>query len=133
MTASSNARQGYYGGRAELNGGTSAASPVWAGIVGLLNDARFQKGLPALGFMNPWLYATGYHYLNDIVNGSAVGCNGINGQTGAHLVGSGIVPYASWNATAGWDPATGLGTPNFVELRAGVLLQGSSLGGPINP
>lgn len=27
-----------------------------------------------------------------------------------------IVPYASWNATPGWDPVTGLGTPMFPEL-----------------
>lgn len=51
--------------------------------------------------MNPWLYATGYHYLNDITGGSAVGCNGINGQTGQLIAGGGIIPYASWNATVG--------------------------------
>jgi tripeptidyl-peptidase I len=27
-----------------------------------------------------------------------------------------IVPYASWNATSGWDPVTGLGTPDFGKL-----------------
>lgn len=27
-----------------------------------------------------------------------------------------LVPYASWNATPGWDPVTGLGTPIFPEL-----------------
>lgn len=27
-----------------------------------------------------------------------------------------MVPYASWNATEGWDPATGLGTPLFDKL-----------------
>jgi tripeptidyl-peptidase-1 len=26
------------------------------------------------------------------------------------------VPYASWNATPGWDPATGLGTPFYNTL-----------------
>jgi len=117
-------------GRVRGSGGTSAAAPVVAAIVGLLNDARFQRGLPSLGFMNPWLYSTGYHYLNDIVGGSAVGCNGINGQTSGRIVGGGIIPYATWNATVGWDPVTGLGTPDFVKLRAGVLLMGTSLGGP---
>lgn len=28
------------------------------------------------------------------------------------------VPYASWNATTGWDPVTGLGTPDYGKLLA---------------
>jgi tripeptidyl-peptidase I len=31
------------------------------------------------------------------------------------------VPFASWNATQGWDPVTGLGTPNFHKLKQLVL------------
>jgi len=27
-----------------------------------------------------------------------------------------FVPFASWNATKGWDPVTGLGTPDFEKL-----------------
>eukprot|EP00854_Cymbomonas_tetramitiformis_P013452 gene13452-15897_t len=38
--------------------GTSAAAPVFAGIVALLNDARFAQGKKALGFLNSWLYQT---------------------------------------------------------------------------
>lgn len=105
------------------SGGTSAAAPLWAGIVGLLNDARFKAGLPAMGFLNPWLYAVGYKGLTDITMGGSVGCNGVNGQTGAKYNGSGIIPYATWNATEGWDPVTGLGVPNFgllVELALSI-------------
>lgn len=47
-------------------GGTSAASPTFAGFVALLNDYRKSKGLPALGFLNPFLYTKGYAGLNDI-------------------------------------------------------------------
>ncbi|PQE10437.1 tripeptidyl peptidase A protein [Rutstroemia sp. NJR-2017a BBW] len=103
------------------SGGTSAASPVVAAILGLLNDARFRAGKPALGFINPLLYIIGYTALNDITGGGSVGCNGVNGQTGAKIPGGGVIPYASWNATAGWDPVTGLGTPNFEELKKLVL------------
>lgn len=105
------------------SGGTSAAAPLWAGIVGLLNDARFKAGLPAMGFLNPWLYAVGYKGLTDITMGGSVGCNGVNGQTGAKYNGSGIISYATWNATEGWDPVTGLGVPNFgllVELALSI-------------
>ena len=103
---------------ARLSGGTSAAVPVFSSIIALLNDARFRAGKPALGFLNPWLYATGYTALTDITGGGSVGCNGINGQTGAAVPGASIIPYASWNATQGWDPVTGLGVPNFQKLLA---------------
>ena len=83
----------------------------------LLNDARFRAGLPSIGFANPWLYKTGYKGLNDIVSGGSVGCAGLDLQTGENVTGAGIIPYASWNATPGWDPVTGLGTPNFMSLK----------------
>ncbi len=106
-----------YDGSIQPSGGTSAASPVVAGILALLNDARFRVGKGPLGFINPWLYAIGWTALNDITGGSSVGCNGINGQTGAAIPGGGVIPYATWNATIGWDPVTGLGTPNFELLK----------------
>jgi len=111
-----------YDGEPSASGGTSAASPVVAAIVGLLNDARFRAGKTSgLGFINPLLYAIGYKSLNDITGGGSVGCNGVDGQDGATGAGWGVVPYASWNATTGWDPATGLGTPNFQKLKQLVL------------
>ena len=110
-----------YFGQLYGNGGTSAAAPVVAAIIALLNDARLRAGKRALGFINPLLYLIGSSALNDIVSGGSVGCNGVNGQNGNPVPGGGIIPFASWNATAGWDPVTGLGTPNFEKLRALVL------------
>ncbi|CAD6592610.1 MAG: hypothetical protein ASARMPREDX12_006921 [Alectoria sarmentosa] len=104
--------------KAGLSGGTSAAAPVFSSVIALLNDARFKAGKPALGFLNPWLYAIGFTGLTDITGGQSVGCNGINGQTGAPVPGGSIIPFASWNATQGWDPVTGLGVPNFEKLLA---------------
>ena len=46
----------FYRGKAASIGGTSAASPTFAGIISLLNDARIEKKLPPLGFLNPFLY-----------------------------------------------------------------------------
>jgi len=73
-------------------------------VVSLLNDARIAAGLPSLGFLNPWLYAKGFNGLNDIVGGNNPGC-GTDGFT----------------AVKGWDPVTGLGTPNFGLLKDLVL------------
>ncbi|KAM0285326.1 hypothetical protein ACHAQH_001515 [Verticillium albo-atrum] len=105
------------GGRPRLTGGTSAAAPVVAGIIGLLNDARLRAGLPTMGFVNPWLYGGGVEALLDVTEGKAEGCAGIDLQSGKPVPGAGVIPWASWNATKGWDPVTGLGLPNFEELR----------------
>jgi len=96
-----------------LVGGTSASGPAFAGIVSLLNNARLSVGAKPLGFLNPWIYSKGKHGFTDIVNGGSTGCTGIDQYSGLPTP---IVPYASWNATKGWDPVTGLGTPNFEKL-----------------
>ncbi len=100
-------------GGLSFSGGTSAAAPVVAGILALLNDARLRAGKSTLGFVNPLLYALGSPALNDITGGSAVGCNGVNGQTGALIPGGGIIPWATWTATVWWEPVTGCVTTNF--------------------
>lgn len=112
-----------YFGEKSASGGTSAAAPVWAGIVGLLNDARFRAGKNgSLGWLNPLVYKYGPQVLTDITAGYSVGCNGNNTQSGgAEPTGSGIVLGARWNATVGWDTTTGFGTPNFQKLKALVL------------
>ncbi|KAK1987020.1 Pro-kumamolisin [Colletotrichum cereale] len=98
-------------------GGTSASSPLVAGLVGLLNDARIRAGQPTMGFMNPWLYKRGFRGLTDVTTGSAKGCGGVDLQSGKPLEGAGVIPFATWNGTQGWDPVTGLGLPNFEEMK----------------
>ncbi|VDB85317.1 unnamed protein product [Peniophora sp. CBMAI 1063] len=92
----------FLGGQAVSIGGTSAATPTFAGIVALLNDARLAKGLSTLGFLNPLLYSADVSAtFNDITSGNNPGC----GTPG-------------FNATVGWDAVSGLGTPNFGLLKA---------------
>ncbi|KAI8633223.1 subtilisin-like protein [Xylariaceae sp. FL1651] len=94
--------------------GTSCSAPTFGGIVALLNDARLKAKKPVLGFLNPLLYSNA-EALNDITLGGSTGCNGHARFNGAPN-GSPVIPYASWNATSGWDPVSGLGTPNFPKL-----------------
>nr|OQO29969.1 hypothetical protein B0A51_02560 [Rachicladosporium sp. CCFEE 5018] len=96
-----------------LVGGTSASSPAFAGVVALLNAYRLKAGKPVLGFLNPWIYSEGFKGLTDIVDGGSTGCPGKDIYSGLKTP---FVPYASWNATPGWDPVTGYGTPNFPAL-----------------
>jgi tripeptidyl-peptidase-1 len=85
-------------------GGTSCAAPTFTAFVSMLNDARLSAGKSPLGFLNPFLYSVGYTALNDITEGHNPGC-----QT------------EGFNATVGWDPVTGYGTPNFEKLKDLVL------------
>ena len=89
--------------------GTSASSPTFAAVVALLNDELLNQGKSPLGFLNPMLYSTGAAALNDITKGSNPGC----GTQG-------------FPAAAGWDPVTGLGTPDFTKLLAVVTGSASS-------
>lgn len=114
-------------GSPSYSGGTSAAAPVVAGLIGLLNDARLRAGKPVMGFINPWLYSLGDRGQNssgivDITAGAAIGCTGVNLQSGRRIQGASIIPGAQWAATPGWDPSTGLGTPDleaWVKLAVG--------------
>jgi tripeptidyl-peptidase-1 len=107
-------------GRRDTVGGTSAAAPVVAGLVALLNSARLKTGRPTMGFLNPWLYSLGSGSRNaslglvDVTMGASVGCTGLSLQSQSPVP-SGMIPGAMWNATVGWDPVTGLGYP---DLRA---------------
>jgi kumamolisin len=72
-------------------GGTSWSAPTWAGFAALIGDALQKQGKPQMGFLGPHLYrlppdAT----FRDIT----IGTNG------------------GYNAAAGWDPVTGIGTPD---------------------
>jgi tripeptidyl-peptidase-1 len=79
-------------------GGTSASSPIVASLFTLINNQLIAAGKPVIGFANPVLYAHP-EAMNDIVSGNAPACN---------TDGFGAVP--------GWDPITGLGTPDYVKL-----------------
>lgn len=85
--------------------GTSCAAPSASGIIALLNDARLVAGKSTLGFLNPWIYQN-LDKWNDIVRGNNEG--GRCGSAGGH----------GWPAVAGWDAATGAGSPNYAKLKA---------------
>ncbi|KAH9013336.1 subtilisin-like protein [Lactarius hengduanensis] len=83
----------------EFMQGTSCSTPVVAGLIALLNDYQLSMNRPVLGFLNPWLYGTASQGFNDITSGSNPGCN-----------------TDGFSAVPGWDPVTGLGTPDFQRL-----------------
>jgi len=84
-------------------GGTSASSPEWAAMTALADQIN---GGP-LGYINPALYAIGSNparYAADFYDVTT----GNNGAAAPAIPG--------YPATTGWDPVTGLGTPNAAVL-----------------
>ncbi|GJJ08474.1 hypothetical protein Clacol_002692 [Clathrus columnatus] len=73
--------------------GTSASTPVFGSIITLVNDARLAHG------KNPIYTPEFQEAFNDITNGTNPGC----GTPG-------------FSAVQGWDPVTGVGTPNLGKL-----------------
>ncbi|KAM0718499.1 hypothetical protein Q7P37_005569 [Cladosporium fusiforme] len=78
--------------------GTSASAPVLGSIFTLINQARIKAGKTSVGFVNPTAYAHP-EVFRDVTLGSNEGC-GVRG----------------WEAIKGWDPATGLGTPDYPKM-----------------
>jgi tripeptidyl-peptidase-1 len=80
--------------------GTSASSPVVAGMFALINDIRLRIGKERLGFLNPLLYSKKSAF-TDVTAGCGSGCSAGRG----------------FCAMQGWDPITGLGTPLFNQWK----------------
>jgi subtilase family serine protease len=86
------------------SGGTSASTPFWAGLIAVADQYAGHD----LGFINPTLYqiahSTAYHQaFHDITTGNSTV----------------VFPprtFPGYQATPGWDPVTGLGSPNAQTL-----------------
>lgn len=91
--------------------GTSCSSPSFAGILSLVNDKLLNAGKPQIGFANPLLYTMAAEHpaaFNDVTEGTNA-CS----RNYCCLFG--------YQASPGWDPATGLGSPNFPEFSSYIL------------
>ena len=103
----------YVGVQNGVVGGTSASAPAFAALISLLNEARLRAKMPAMGFLNPFVYknANAFH---DVVKG--------NNFVGTGPVFPAPAPFSfGFNCTKGWDPVTGVGTPNFGKLLAAAM------------
>ncbi|KAK6069260.1 Pro-kumamolisin [Seiridium cupressi] len=78
--------------------GTSASAPTVASIIAMINDERLVLGKSTVGFINPILYANSQIF-DDVTEGSNYNCR-----------------RPAFNAIQGWDPVTGLGTPNYERM-----------------
>ena len=88
-------------------GGTSAAAPLWAGLIALINQQGAARGLKEAGFLNPLLYQIG-----------AAGATGSGASAFHDVTAGGNLLYP---ATPGWDFSTGWGTPDANALAPALL------------
>ena len=102
-------------------GGTSLSTPQWAGVVAAANAVRAQVGKAALGAAHELLYrqvasvpGTYAAAFADVTRGSNGGCS-------------------SCVAKAGYDPLTGLGTPQVASLMATLAGAATPTPAPVAP
>ena len=105
------------------DGGTSAASPLWASLTAQFNVIFRDQGLPDLGFYNDLIYiaaAIAPGSFNDIQLGNNItSFYAVPGHTDVFdpLLGLDVVPTGlGYSAGAGYDLVSGLGSPNGLLL-----------------
>lgn len=122
--------------------GTSASSPSTAGLLSLINSQLIANGKSPIGFANPALYqmfASDPSAFNDITQGNnncnrAYCCQYGWRYTLFFSLPRAFLPFSRfslpplcsllsfslflflYSASQGWDPATGLGSPNFPNM-----------------
>ena len=103
-----------FNGKEGQAGGTSAAAPLWAGTIALINQDLKKKGLREVGFANPAIYWMGDNLaklnpkpFHDVTAGNNLG----------------------FAATTGWDFATGWGSMDAAALDAAWITYIKSGGG----
>jgi hypothetical protein len=98
--------------------GTSASTPFWAGLTAQINAVFADQRLPQLGYMNDLLYiasAIAPAVFNDITMGKDASSFVLGGSftsDSVHITPTGY----GYEAAAGYDLASGLGTPNALLL-----------------
>ncbi|CEJ81196.1 hypothetical protein VHEMI01340 [[Torrubiella] hemipterigena] len=90
----------FFQGEVKHTGGTSMAAPIMASMFNLINEDRLAAGKKPLGFLNPAIYKNPSMFTDVTLGGMlktpAGSCDG-----------------NSFDAVTGWDPASGLGTPQY--------------------
>ena len=94
-------------------GGTSAASPLFAGGIALVDETLREHGKQNLGLANPLLYKldrgdAATHVISDVVTGG--------NDLGAYLSGGNHKPLGCCTAGPGYDLASGLGSVDLAKF-----------------
>ena len=121
---------GYFGivndGEETVLSGTSVAAPLWAGFIARLNEASLAASGATVGFVNPLFYsmaAADPSTFNDITTGENA-CPQTNSACATHYQGGGgSTTCSGFYAAPGWDPVSGLGSPNIGAILSYISAQ----------
>ena len=119
----------YTSGKRSVYGGTSAATPVFAGLLTLLNQYLLATGaqsVAGLGNVNPRLYAlaqTNPSVFHDVTSGDNI----VNVTCGTRNTRNCTPGSFGYSASAGYDLATGLGSVDAYALVMAWPRQNSAL------
>jgi len=110
------------GGSQGIFGGTSAATPLWAGFMALINQQAAANGRPSIGFLAPTVYAlastTNYAAcFHDVTLGNNAWDQSLT----------------KFFAVPGYDLCTGWGTPNGTNLINYLTAAGTTIVAPVIP
>jgi subtilase family serine protease len=96
---------------AEPYGGTSLASPLFAGIMALVDQQRATHGMGSAGLASQYLYNLPTNAVHDVSNTSS-----FSRYYGSRYSGSFFQPAFNQDSSlavgTGWDDVTGVGTPD---------------------
>ena len=101
-------------GGSQPNGGTSAATPLWASLVTLINEQRGARN--RIGYLTPLLY-------QGKAGGQTVGAQGCTDVTSGNNKTDAIGGYT---AGPGYDAVSGWGAPDGVKLLAALATAASA-------
>jgi kumamolisin len=114
VAANASANTGYFvvaGGQQEISGGTSAAAPLWAGLLARMNQQLAPSG-KRVGYLTPLLYGATPGGTGPL---GKQGCNDLHGgdNVTAHVGG--------FKSGKGFDAVTGWGSPKGKDLLAALI------------
>ena len=115
--------------------GTSFAAPLWAGFMALVNQEAAANGQPAVGFLNPALYALGTSadYTNNL-NDITVGNNATPTSGGLYPAVPGYDLCTGWGSPRGSNLIHSLALPQRLVIAPNsTLVFTGPIGGPFNP
>ncbi len=104
----------YGNGQSGDFGGTSCATPLWAGLTALANQLALANGEPIVGFLNPAVYAMGKG--SNVVSYTALFHDITTGNN------ENSKSPTKFTAVPGYDLCTGWGTPAGTNLLTALAL-----------
>jgi len=127
----------YGNGQSGIFGGTSCATPLWAGFTALANQLALANGEPLVGFVNPAVYALGkgsnsaayatlFHDITTGNNESPSSPNRFSAVPGYDLC-------TGWGTPTGSNLLTALALPEPLRIVPGSTVISGPAGGPFSP